>query len=187
MLDTYISGSQAVIFLYDITNAQSFEDVADWYQTVRRVFIAPVAQSDGSESAAQESAQSNSNGEPASNGLTEASLPVPRMPIMALVGNKMDLEHMRAVKLDRHEKFAGEYRMSSHFASARTGESVDACFELVACRVLGIKVDAARLEQSKRVIVANIEKDTMPPASGIDKGAAATQSKKKKSSICVVS
>ena len=36
----------------------------------------------------------------------------------------VDLEHMRTIKMDRHQKFAGEHGMSSHFVSARTGDSV---------------------------------------------------------------
>ena len=35
-----------------------------------------------------------------------------------------DLEHMRTIKIDQHQKFAGEHGMSSHFVSARTGDSV---------------------------------------------------------------
>ncbi len=36
----------------------------------------------------------------------------------------VDLEHMRTIKQDRHQKFAVEHAMSSHFVSARTGDSV---------------------------------------------------------------
>lgn len=35
-----------------------------------------------------------------------------------------DLEHMRTVKLDKHQRFAQEHSMSSHFVSAKTGDSV---------------------------------------------------------------
>lgn len=35
-----------------------------------------------------------------------------------------DLEHMRTVKADKHNKFANEHSMSSHFVSAKTGDSV---------------------------------------------------------------
>ena len=36
----------------------------------------------------------------------------------------VDLEHMRTVKLDRHQRFAQDRGMSSHFVSAKTGDSV---------------------------------------------------------------
>jgi hypothetical protein len=37
---------------------------------------------------------------------------------------KGDLEHLRAVKAERHTKFAKEKGMNSYLVSARTGESV---------------------------------------------------------------
>ena len=46
------------------------------------------------------------------------------MPHMALVGNKSDLEHMRTVKPDKHQKFAQDHNMTSYFISAKTGDSV---------------------------------------------------------------
>ena len=36
----------------------------------------------------------------------------------------VDLDHMRAVKNEKHQKFAGEHDMSSHFISARTDDQV---------------------------------------------------------------
>ena len=36
----------------------------------------------------------------------------------------VDLEHMRTVKLEKHQKFAADHGMSSHFVSAKTGDSV---------------------------------------------------------------
>lgn len=36
----------------------------------------------------------------------------------------VDLEHMRAIKPDKHNKLAQELNFSSHFVSARTGDSV---------------------------------------------------------------
>ena len=35
-----------------------------------------------------------------------------------------DLEHMRTVKLKQHQDFANERGMTSHFVSAKTGDSV---------------------------------------------------------------
>lgn len=45
-------------------------------------------------------------------------------PVLAIAGNKCDLEHQRAIKLERHQKFANEHHLSSFIVSARTGESV---------------------------------------------------------------
>ncbi|CAH1784003.1 unnamed protein product [Owenia fusiformis] len=77
-------------------------------------------------------------------------------PHMALVGNKVDLEHMRTVKMDKHQKFAQEHNMSSHFVSAKTGDSVSLCFQKVAAEILGIKLTRPELEQHQRVVKAEI-------------------------------
>lgn len=37
---------------------------------------------------------------------------------------KVDLEHLRVVKGDKHVQFAKDHKMSSHFVSAKTGDSV---------------------------------------------------------------
>ena len=44
------------------------------------------------------------------------------MPLMALVGNKIDLNHMQAVKNEQHEKFALNNNLFSYFVSAKTGD-----------------------------------------------------------------
>lgn len=38
MLKNYISGAQAVLLTYDITNYNSFENLEDWYKMVKKVF-----------------------------------------------------------------------------------------------------------------------------------------------------
>ncbi|NXW62530.1 RAB28 protein, partial [Eurystomus gularis] len=89
MLDKYIYGAQGILLVYDITNGQSFENLEDWYNVVKKV---------NEESETQ--------------------------PLVALVGNKIDLEHMRTVKVDKHQRFCQENNFSSHFVSAKTGDSV---------------------------------------------------------------
>uniref|UniRef100_A0A8C5X379 Ras-related protein Rab-28 n=1 Tax=Malurus cyaneus samueli TaxID=2593467 RepID=A0A8C5X379_9PASS len=89
MLDKYIYGAQGILLVYDITNGQSFENVEDWYNVVKKV---------NEESETQ--------------------------PLVALVGNKIDLEHMRTVKADKHQRLCQEKNFSSHFVSAKTGDSV---------------------------------------------------------------
>ncbi|XP_051473839.1 ras-related protein Rab-28 isoform X6 [Apus apus] len=37
MLDKYIYGAQGVLLVYDITNGQSFENLEDWYNVVKKV------------------------------------------------------------------------------------------------------------------------------------------------------
>ncbi|KAM4673274.1 ras-related protein Rab-28 isoform 11-T12 [Amazona ochrocephala] len=114
---------QAVLLVYDITNGQSFENLEDWYNAVKKV---------NEESETQ--------------------------PLVALVGNKIDLEHMRAVKVDKHQRFCQENNFSSHFVSAKTGDSVFLCFQRIAADVLGIKLNKAELEQSQHVVRAELVK-----------------------------
>lgn len=44
------------------------------------------------------------------------------MPYIALVGNKTDLFHMQAVKLEKHNKFSDENGLYSYLLSAKTGD-----------------------------------------------------------------
>ena len=39
MLENYVAGAQAVLFVYDSTNAKSLDDLTDWYDSVQRIFI----------------------------------------------------------------------------------------------------------------------------------------------------
>jgi hypothetical protein len=41
---------------------------------------------------------------------------------MILLGNKVDLNHMQAVKQDAHQKFAKENKIIAYYASAKTGD-----------------------------------------------------------------
>ncbi|XP_019335285.1 ras-related protein Rab-28 isoform X2 [Alligator mississippiensis] len=123
MLDKYIYGAQGILLVYDITNYQSFENLEDWYNVVKKV---------NEESETQ--------------------------PLVALVGNKIDLEHMRTVKADKHQRFCQENGFSSHFVSAKTGDSVFLCFQRIAAEILGIKLNKAEMEQSQHVVRAEIVK-----------------------------
>ena len=56
--------------------------------------------------------------------LVKRQFPASELPYMALVGNKMDLTHMRAIKPDKHAKFADENNMFSFLLSVRLGDLV---------------------------------------------------------------
>ncbi|XP_073466133.1 ras-related protein Rab-28 isoform X2 [Aquarana catesbeiana] len=77
-------------------------------------------------------------------------------PFVALIGNKIDLEHMRTVKADKHQRFCQENGLGSFFVSAKTGDSVFLCFQRVAAEILGIKLNKAEIEQSQRIVKAEI-------------------------------
>jgi Ras-related protein Rab-28 len=48
-----------------------------------------------------------------------------KRPLFFLVANKRDLEHMRVIKREKHEKFAKEKEMSQFCVSAKSGEDVN--------------------------------------------------------------
>ncbi|XP_055033623.1 ras-related protein Rab-28 isoform X2 [Misgurnus anguillicaudatus] len=121
MLDKYIYGAQGVLLVYDITNSQSFENLEDWLNVVRKT---------NEESDTQ--------------------------PAISLIGNKIDLEHMRTVKMEKHQRFCQENGLISQFVSAKTGDSVCLCFQRLAAEILGIKLSKAEMEQSQRIVKAEL-------------------------------
>ena len=60
-----------------------------------------------------------------------------RGPSYALVANKIDLEHLRVIKSDRHHKFAQENGLLTYAVSAKTGEGVSLCMQKIAADLLG--------------------------------------------------
>lgn len=120
MLDKYIYSSNGVMFVYDVTNAASFDNLEDWLAVIKKSFADC------------------------------------KLPHLALVGNKIDLEHMRTVKVDRHNKFAVDNGMSSHFVSAKSGDSVNLCFKKVTADILGLRLTRPELEVQQTVIKADI-------------------------------
>ena len=45
-----------------------------------------------------------------------------------LLGNKVDLNHMQAVKQDLHQKFAVDNQLNQYYVSAKTGDQVNTVF-----------------------------------------------------------
>ncbi|KAL3086618.1 hypothetical protein niasHT_037744 [Heterodera trifolii] len=119
MLNTYIFGAQAVLFVYDVTNSQSFDHLTDWVGAAKK-------------------------------GGAQMEKPF----CLALVGNKTDSEHQRAVKMDRHNKFADQNALSAFYVSAKTGDSIDLMFKKTTAEVLGIPLTKA--DQEWNVVQAQI-------------------------------
>ncbi|CAF1196828.1 unnamed protein product [Rotaria sp. Silwood1] len=61
-----------------------------------------------------------------------------RKPLFALVGNKSDLEHLRAVKAEKHHQFAKDHDMLPFFVSAKTGESIENLFRQVTANLMHV-------------------------------------------------
>jgi len=85
MISNYIYGADALVFVYDVTNYQSFQNLDDWVELAKNL---PPDDSGG---------------------------PPVREPIKILIANKMDLEHLRTVKKDRHDVFVELISSSSSF------------------------------------------------------------------------
>lgn len=147
MLDKYIYGSNGIVFVYDVTNSSSFDNLEDWLAIIKKVF----ASSD-------------------------------KMPHLALVGNKIDLEHMRTVKVDKHNKFALDNNMSSHFVSAKSGDLVNLCFKKVAAEILGVRLTRPELELQQTIIKADIITCNSNEGNAIR----SVQQTKTRSSTCIV-
>lgn len=79
-----------------------------------------------------------------------------KLPYLALIGNKKDLEHLRVVKKEKHAEFAQENGMASYFLSAKSGDQVNYCFQKMSADMLGIRLSKQEVEQSNRVIKADI-------------------------------
>ncbi|KAJ7329478.1 hypothetical protein JRQ81_015652 [Phrynocephalus forsythii] len=75
----------------------------------------------------------------------------------------IDLEHLRAVKVDKHLRFCQENHCSSHFVSAKTGDSVFLCFQRIAADLLDVKLNKAEIEQSQSVVKADIVNYSQEP------------------------
>jgi len=129
MLSNYIFGSHAVLFVYDVTSAESFKNVEDWLDVVL---------------------QSCKNQE--------------KMPYLGLVGNKMDLNHLRVVKAEKHSLLAVENSMNAFFVSAKSGDKVNSLFVKVAADLAGVTLSKAELEVAENVTTATIVKHEVSAA-----------------------
>merc|ERR1712023_354688 len=109
-----------VLFVYDITNPDSFRDVNDWYEFVTDEFKT------------QNGAAGGSNSK--------------KKPLLALVGNKMDLPHLRQEKPERHASYAVDRQLSQFLVSAKTGDRVKGMFTRVAAELAGVTLSKSEVD-----------------------------------------
>ncbi|XP_062525536.1 replication factor C (activator 1) 5 isoform X1 [Bombyx mori] len=105
MLANYLYASDIILFVYDLTNLQSFEKLKLWVSTIKNIIESET-----------------------------------KKPLLALFGNKSDLEHQRAVRISCVQKFASEHLLENFKGSARTGDMVNTLFTTLVSRVMGVKV-----------------------------------------------
>eukprot|EP00903_Cladosiphon_okamuranus_P020001 g18373.t1 len=78
------------------------------------------------------------------------------MPYVAMVGNKCDLSHLRAVRTSSAHRFADDNSMYTFFMSAKSGDQVDACFHRIAGHLSGIALSRSQLEAAGGIIKGTI-------------------------------
>lgn len=130
MMSRYTAAADALFLVYDVTDAQSFADLEDWL-------------------AAAVKARSSSSG-------TEAGATPP--PAVYVVGNKVDLSHLRRVSEEAHEGFVTKHALAGgFFMSARSGENVLTGFYKAAAARVGIELTPAELELTAKVLAVTVD------------------------------
>eukprot|EP00928_Gymnodinium_smaydae_P086988 TRINITY_DN71357_c0_g1_i1.p1 TRINITY_DN71357_c0_g1~~TRINITY_DN71357_c0_g1_i1.p1 ORF type:complete len:236 (-),score=61.80 TRINITY_DN71357_c0_g1_i1:151-858(-) len=77
-------------------------------------------------------------------------------PYVALMANKHDLNHMRAVKAEKHTQFAEENDLYSYFVSARSGDQVQPSFYRIAADLAGVTLSKPELEVAQAPTTAEL-------------------------------
>lgn len=78
------------------------------------------------------------------------------MPYCALLANKCDLSHIRAVRNDAHNRFADENELFGYMMSAKSGDQVASAFRRIAASLAGVVLSKPELESQNRVVSAQI-------------------------------
>nr|XP_014285310.1 ras-related protein Rab-28-like isoform X1 [Halyomorpha halys] len=77
-------------------------------------------------------------------------------PNLAIIANKCDMEHQRAISVEKQVKFANDHGLPTHTVSARTGENVAMALQKVCAEVMGLKLTRLEQEASQVVVKAEI-------------------------------
>ncbi|VDP23380.1 unnamed protein product [Soboliphyme baturini] len=112
--------------------------------------------------------------------LVEFTSGQPKAPILMLIGNKSDQEYMRAIKMERHLKFAEKYRMLNFLVSAKLGDGLTLPFITMGSEILGIPLTSSDVEQSIAVVRAELPFDNR----GSHSNGARTRRKTTQSNVC---
>jgi Ras-related protein Rab-28 len=81
-------------------------------------------------------------------------------PNLFLVGNKIDLAHLRKVSEARHKAFVRSHKLDEgFFVSAKSGDQVLTLIYKVAARTAGVELSAYELEFTKRALGVTVAAD----------------------------
>ena len=79
--------------------------------------------------------------------LVKKSFEGKELPLIVMMGNKIDLVHMQAVKTDQHEAFSKMNRFhGSYYVSAKTGDQIPQVFYKIAADLAGIEIPKNTIE-----------------------------------------
>jgi len=78
------------------------------------------------------------------------------LPYVSIIGNKSDLNHLRAVKNQKHYNFCDTHDCVGFFVSARTGENLLASFYKITSDVSGIPLTKNQIESLTKTLQASI-------------------------------
>ena len=160
MIDKYIFGADAVVLVYDITNLESFQDLEDWYRLVKRSVMGggKKGNSNGNNggksnifSTGEESKDNNNNG---NKKLDETEV---KAPVILLMSNKNDLDHLRQVPRKSAKQFAQENNFIQAHVSAKSGDQITPSFYQLASELAGVFLPKSDIEGVTEVVVASIE------------------------------
>eukprot|EP00998_Keelungia_sp_KM082_P007800 NODE_3987_length_829_cov_42.591168_g3964_i0.p2 GENE.NODE_3987_length_829_cov_42.591168_g3964_i0~~NODE_3987_length_829_cov_42.591168_g3964_i0.p2 ORF type:complete len:249 (-),score=96.97 NODE_3987_length_829_cov_42.591168_g3964_i0:81-794(-) len=77
-------------------------------------------------------------------------------PLLYLVGNKMDLKHLRTVKADKHNAWAESNHMYSAFVSAKNGDGINSTFTRLGADLAGVVLTKNEVAASNTIVTAEI-------------------------------
>lgn len=104
--------------------------------------------------------------------LVRRAFPDGQGPYIALMANKADLSHMRAVKIEKHDAFAEENALFGYNTSARSGENVQTSFFRIAADLAGVTLSRPELDvvqnPTKAEIINHQRNDPAYAEAGID-------------------
>ena len=137
MLGKYIYGSDVVFLCYDITDKQSFSDLEDWLRLVKRSFI-------------------DAQAEQTSIETKRSHVQIENLKIF-IIGNKIDLQHMRKVSEDDHATFIDTNALTGgFFTSAQSGDNVVISFYDAAAQKMNVKLTDHELAFHKKALAVNV-------------------------------
>ena len=152
MIQNYIAGAHAVVMCYDITNYSSFENVEDWYRLVKRVFPINRRGARDSRTGGVAGLVPTSDGESKGGEEKEDD----RGPLVCLMGNKLDMQHMRQVDEKKVQAFVRENNFLDFKVSAKTGDNINTSFYEICSALAGVLVPKNEMDCQGKVMKAVI-------------------------------